>query len=299
MKFIALSAILLKLSATSSTTSAAFLVPTARNFGVAPRRTNLHNKVLKVTIEEEAVDYDAPLERLMAVGDIVPSGDPVLLDHEIIVDDECYAGKNGDFKECVDFDPLHGNGVVSKQGHSNESTDFDAPLYKAKAAGNIVSAGDPVLLDHEIVVDDEPTADFDPLHGNGVVSKNGPSNELTDFDAPLYKAKAAGNIVSAGEPTLLDHEIIVDDECYAGKNGDFDECADFDPLHGNGVVSKSGPSNELTDFDAPLYRAKAVGNIVTAGEPTPLDHEIVVDDECYMGKDSTMTQCVDFDPLHP
>ena len=41
------------------------------------------------------------------------------------------------------------------------------------------------------------------------------------------------------------------------------------------------------DYDAPVLRnpSKASG---------PLDHEIVVDDECYMGKDGQLNECADF-----
>ena len=41
-----------------------------------------------------------------------------------------------------------------------------------------------------------------------------------DYDAPVLRSpsKASGP---------LDHEIVVDDECYMGKDGQLDECADF------------------------------------------------------------------------
>jgi hypothetical protein len=43
-----------------------------------------------------------------------------------------------------------------------------------------------------------------------------------DFDAPTpYNPQSA-----SGE---LDHDPVVDDECYMGTNGDFDDCVDFDP----------------------------------------------------------------------
>ena len=43
-----------------------------------------------------------------------------------------------------------------------------------------------------------------------------------DFDAPTpYNPQSA-----SGE---LDHDPVVDDECYMGANGDFDDCVDFDP----------------------------------------------------------------------
>ena len=48
------------------------------------------------------------------------------------------------------------------------------------------------------------------------------SYALDDFDAPTpYNPQSA-----SGE---LDHDPVVDDECYMGANGDFDDCVDFDP----------------------------------------------------------------------
>ncbi|KAL7458430.1 hypothetical protein ACHAWC_010003 [Mediolabrus comicus] len=42
-----------------------------------------------------------------------------------------------------------------------------------------------------------------------------------DFDAPTpYNPQSA---------TELDHDPVVDDECYLGAKGDFDDCVDFDP----------------------------------------------------------------------
>ncbi|KAL7454021.1 hypothetical protein ACHAWC_005654 [Mediolabrus comicus] len=43
-----------------------------------------------------------------------------------------------------------------------------------------------------------------------------------DFDAPTpYNPQSA-----SGE---LDHDPVVDDECYMGADGQFDDCVDFDP----------------------------------------------------------------------
>ena len=48
------------------------------------------------------------------------------------------------------------------------------------------------------------------------------SYALDDFDAPTpYNPQSA-----SGE---LTHDPVVDDECYMGANGDFDDCVDFDP----------------------------------------------------------------------
>ena len=54
------------------------------------------------------VDYDAPLDRRMAVGDIVNSGEGNNLYIDPVVEDECYLGKHGELEECVDFDPIEG-----------------------------------------------------------------------------------------------------------------------------------------------------------------------------------------------
>ena len=45
------------------------------------------------------------------------------------------------------------------------------------------------------------------------------ANDETDYDAP---------VIVAAKPIELDHEIVVvDDECYLGKYGQYDECVDF------------------------------------------------------------------------
>ena len=48
-----------------------------------------------------------------------------------------------------------------------------------------------------------------------------------DFDAPILK----NPVMKSDTPTVLDHEIdVVDDECYLGKYGQYDECVDFGKL---------------------------------------------------------------------
>ncbi len=50
--------------------------------------------------------------------------------------------------------------------------------------------------------------------------------EFDDFDAPILN-----NPVMADAKTVLDHEIsVVDDECYLGKYGQYDECVDVGKL---------------------------------------------------------------------
>lgn len=87
------------------------------------------------------------------------------------------------------------------------------------------------------------------------------SDEI-DFDAPADRASAVGNVVrtppteisvgpfSVGVPSFIakamgltptskknnedegDFDLLMamDDECYLGKDGDLEDCADFDPL---------------------------------------------------------------------
>lgn len=50
------------------------------------------------------------------------------------------------------------------------------------------------------------------------------ATDETDFDAPVLK----NPVMKTDAPTVLDHEImVVDDECYLGKYGQYDECVDF------------------------------------------------------------------------
>jgi hypothetical protein len=52
--------------------------------------------------------YTAPVERRIAVDNVVRREDQGTLDHEIELDDECYTGKDGTAADdCVDFDPPH------------------------------------------------------------------------------------------------------------------------------------------------------------------------------------------------
>ena len=52
-----------------------------------------------------------------------------------------------------------------------------------------------------------------------IYSPSATANDETDFDAP---------VTVAAKPIELDHEIVVvDDECYLGKYGQYDECVDF------------------------------------------------------------------------
>ena len=51
-------------------------------------------------------------------------------------------------------------------------------------------------------------------------------DDVDDFDAPILADPVMSSKV--GE---LDHDPIVDDECYLGKDNSFDECVDFGKTH--------------------------------------------------------------------
>ena len=254
-------------------------------------------------------DFDAPIPAN-------PQSGTTVLDHEPVVDDECYMGANGDFDDCVDFDPPkqandwtnvmdtpRGQKARDLPGWAKKSSyndDFDAPIPANPQSGTTV-------LDHEPVVDDEcymgangdfdDCVDFDPPKQ---AQQATPATYSDDFDAPIPANPQSGT-------TVLDHEPVVDDECYMGANGDFDDCVDFDPpkqandwtnvmdtprgqkardLPGWAKKS-SGTYND--DFDAPVPANPQSGTTV-------LDHEPVVEDECYMGANGDFDDCVDFDP---
>lgn len=139
-----------------------------------------------------------------------------------------------------------------------------------------------------------------------------------DFDAPVLY-----NPASASGP--LENEPVVDDECYMGKDGQLDACADFgkcaNPFHylvlhfyiiyiyispelSSGALGWTDPPkvpvnlrklmekiDKKIDYDAPVpYNPQSSSG--------PLDYEPVVDDECYMGKDGQLNECADFGKGH-
>lgn len=79
-------------------------------------------------------------------------------------------------------------------------------------------------------------------HTSNLILAVGVADE-DDFDAP-----SLANPVMSGKVGKLDHDPIVDDECYLGKDNQFDDCVDFDPMH-NVEASKSNEAAfELPDF---------------------------------------------------
>mmetsp|Transcript_20758 Transcript_20758/g.30895 ORF Transcript_20758/g.30895 Transcript_20758/m.30895 type:complete len:207 (+) Transcript_20758:516-1136(+) len=106
-----------------------------------------------------------------------------------------------------------------------------------------------------------------------------------DFDAPILANPQSGT-------TVLENQPVVDDECYMGANLDAEDCVDFDPPKQAASDSSDEmilPSVYSDDFDAPIPANPQSGTTV-------LDHEPVVDDECYMGANGDFDDCVDFDP---
>lgn len=114
------------------------------------------------------------------------------------------------------------------------------------------------------------------------------ATESTDFDAPILADPQSASYVVESQP-------VVDDECYMGKDGDFLECIDFDPPRTTRSMNSMDQPRKAPkwafgdDFDAPVLANPQSGTAVMTSEP-------LVDDECYMGKDGSATDCVDFDP---
>ena len=50
-----------------------------------------------------------------------------------------------------------------------------------------------------------------------------PGADTIDYDAPVDRLRAAGHLVEKAT-SELDHDIVVDDDCYLGKDGSLDEC---------------------------------------------------------------------------
>ena len=114
-----------------------------------------------------------------------------------------------------------------------------------------------------------------------------------DYDAPDGRRLEKLGVESFSQSTgPLDHEIELDEECYLGKDGELEECADFDP-----VVAAKKP--EEIDFDAPMDRRidQLPWDEAFSRSSGPLDHEIELDEECYLGKDGELEECADFDPV--
>lgn len=145
-------------------TALALLAVASTAVAFCPSRSSFF-RTARLGLATEDTDFDAPIPAY-------PQSGTATLDHEPIVDDECYMGKDGQADECVDFDP--------PRRLTRSFNAMDQPRLAPKWA-----FGD-------------------------------------DFDAPVPANPQSGTYVLDGEP-------VVDDECYMGKDGQADECVDFDP----------------------------------------------------------------------
>lgn len=72
--------------------------------------------------------------------------------------------------------------------------------------------------------------------GNVVTSKPAPMTigfgGLGTVQVPSFIANAfeGADETTTATPTDVDAIMALDDECYLGKDGDLEECADFDPV---------------------------------------------------------------------
>lgn len=80
---------------------------------------------------------------------------------------------------------------------SGEDVDFDAPTQRAAEVGNVIRT---------------PTIGFGDFQ----------------FGVPRFLANAFGTIK---KNSVREELFLEDEECYLGKNGNLDDCADFDPPH--------------------------------------------------------------------
>mmetsp|Transcript_16192 Transcript_16192/g.32574 ORF Transcript_16192/g.32574 Transcript_16192/m.32574 type:complete len:136 (-) Transcript_16192:151-558(-) len=88
------------------------------------------------------------------------------------------------------------------------------------------------------------------------------ADEDTDFDAPVIN-----NPVLSGKALTRkagDHDPIVDDECYLGKYGQYDDCVDYDPMHNVDARTSNDSSFEMPDF------SKLADEIGSAIKDSPL-----------------------------
>ena len=220
------------LLATAAAPAALAFIPSSSS---PPLLRNTANNNLKMS----EVDYDAPILAN-------PQSGTAVLDQAPVVDDECYMGAEGQFDDCVDFDPPK----VRRRTRSANAQD------QPRAAPSWTAAW---------------------------------SRAVDDFDAPVPLNPASAS--------KLDHDPVVDDECYMGAEGQFDDCVDFDPpvvrrrtrsANAHDQARSQPKWTVADDFDAPVP--------LNPASATDLDHDPVVDDECYMGADGQFDDCVDFDP---
>ncbi|KAL3919911.1 MAG: hypothetical protein SGILL_003516 [Bacillariaceae sp.] len=86
--------------------------------------------------------------------------------------------------------------------HACPSASFPAPSNRAAAVGNVVQAKKPSVF--------------------GVA--------VPPFVAKAFGVRYEGDKVSDIDADRMETMMMeIDEECYLGKDGDLDECADFDP----------------------------------------------------------------------
>ena len=114
------------------------------------------------------------------------------------------------------------------------------------------------------------------------------AGENDDYDAPI--------LTNTAPSYILTDAPIVDDECYMGNDGTYLDCIDFDPLtRPTRSVNAHDQPRQLPrwaygdDNDAPA--TTSTGTIHWGNAKLP-----IVDEDCYLGKDGSAEECVDFDP---
>jgi hypothetical protein len=115
------------------------------------------------------------------------------------------------------------------------------------------------------------------------------AGENDDYDAPI--------LTNTAPSYVLTDAPIVDDECYMGADSTYLDCIDFDPL--------TRPTRSVNAHDQPRQLPRwAYGDDNDAPTTTSTAPTInwgnaqlpIVDEDCYLGKDSSAEECVDFDP---
>lgn len=118
-----------------------------------------------------------------------------------------------------------------------------------------------------------------------------------DYDAPIILTNSPGNSY------ILSNAPIVDDECYMGADNTYLDCIDFDPLtRPTRSVNAHDQPRQLPrwaygdDNDAPTTTTSTTTTTTTINWGKNELLLPLVDEDCYLGKDGSADECVDFDP---
>ena len=286
-----------------ATTALALLLTAANAAAFCPGRSVVSRRnSLPFLGAAEGTDFDAPVLAN-------PQSGTTVLESEPIVDDECYMGKDGSADDCVDFDPSPRRATRSANAHDRPRSapkwafgdDYDAPVLAYPQSGTTVLGSQPIVDDECYLGKDgsaDDCVDFDAAPRRSTRSANAHDQPQSapkwafgdDYDAPVLANPQSGTTVLGSQP-------IVDDECYLGKDGSADDCVDFDAAPRRTTRSANAHDRPRSapkwafgdDFDAPVLAYPQSGSAVLESEP-------IVDDECYLGKDGSAADCVDFDP---